>query len=571
MTPPHQQSYTWDLFISYARENQSFVLKQLMEPLRHYRTTEGQPVKVFVDTLSLRAGVNWMVKVTDAILSSRVLVAVYSREFLSSENCLYELDRGASRDPLGARGMFLPIALSAAEGNLVPSAYDRFNWVNAAEEGWFEAVINTLGYRRQGQIQELAFEDEIRLVTAGAPLPPVRVEVLVDSRRIEDAQEIRLISETGTLRGTTTSKTESGVATFREIFFDSAVETTRLLATADGCSAVFSNPFPVIPVPAVETPKGDPGIDATGEVCFFGEPEMIGVAAGDLLQIFSIGGRRTGSIAIPRLSRMVRQCAAGLVFCGWDGSIVLAGNDGSRHEWTLMGKNGFCIPGDVADGFVAGELLVGMWSGEVWRLLPDGSSELHLRHPGGIQALEARGDLLLLADLERSFVVYSGSKSTSSVRTEPVIRRLKVFQDSVVLIGEEQIYEYRIDRDRIFSIGLPMSERIVTVYGMGEETVAVSRGGRGILFHRAEARQTFWIAEGCVPTSLDAEARFYVFRHPDQTYSLWHNRLPVVQGVTGGLAISRSGTHVAIGDGRGIKISLMTAILGSAGAAIGAN
>jgi len=232
MTQPEQQ-FTWDLFISYARESQSFVLKQLVEPLRHYRTADGQPIKIFVDSLSLRAGVNWMVKVTDAIRSSRVMIAVYSREFLASENCLYELDRGASRDPLGARGMFLPIALSPAVGSLVPAAYDGLNWVNVEDEGWFESVIKTLDYRRQGRIQELSFADEIRPATAGGPLPPVRVEVLMDGRRTNEVLEIRLISETGTLRGTTTAKTQNGVATFAEIFFDTPVESTRLLATAE--------------------------------------------------------------------------------------------------------------------------------------------------------------------------------------------------------------------------------------------------------------------------------------------------------------------------------------------------
>ena len=568
---PEQQQFEWDLFISYARENQIFVHKQLVEPLRRYRTADGRPVKIFVDTLSLRAGVNWMVKTTDAIYASRVLVAIYSDEYFDSETCKYELECGASRDPLGERGMFTPIALSAAEGRKVNKAYNRFNWLNATDEGWFEALTNTLGYRLPSRIQTLEFENEIAAATVGAPIPTVGVEVLDEGRRVDDPLEIRIIAESGTLRGTTTVKTQNGMAIFSDIFFDSAVESTRLVATADGCSAVFSSSFAVVPVRTVETPRGDPRIDVTGEVYFFGDPEVIGVAAGETLHVFSTAGQSIGRVAIPRLPRLLRRREAGLAFCAWDGSVVLVGSDGSRREWQLESKHGICVPGDIADGVAKDEMLVGMWSGEVWRLLANGTHELFVRHPFGVQALEAGAGVLLVSDLEGKLGVYNGQTLTLSVSTEPVIRRLKLFQDSAVLIGEQQIYEYRLDTGKIYSVGLPMSERIVTVYGLAEKTVAVSREGRGILFHREQARQTFWTAPGCLPVSTDNDAQLCVFRHPDQTYSLWHDRRPILQGVTGGLAVSRSGKQVALGEGRDIKISSTNAILNSAGGAVGAN
>jgi len=180
-----------------------------------------------------------------------------------------------------------------------------------------------------------------------------------------------------------------------------------------------------------------------------------------------------------------------------------------------------------------------------------------------------QGDEIFLSDLDGNLAVYSGQELTSSIRTEPTIRRLKVFQESAVLIGEEQIYEYSIPRKKIFAVHLPVSERIAAVYGIREKTVAVSRDGRGILFTRQDVSHTFWTTIGCVPVSMDVEARFCVFRNPDQTYSLWHNRRPLLQGVIGGLAVSGCGTYVAMGDGSGIKISLTESILGPAGDGVG--
>lgn len=556
--------YKWDLFISYARENQDFVRKELIEPLRGYRTADGRAVKAFVDTLSLRAGVDWMVKVTEAILESRVLIAVYSAPFFDSENCMYELAGGAQRDPLGARGMFCPVAIDPiAVSGQVPAAYARFNWVDATEDGWFHRLVDTLGYRHHGRIHILEFGAEIAPATAGVPLPPVRVEMQHEGRRVDESEDIRILSEGGTLRGTTTVKSHNGLAVFQDLFFDAPLENTRLVATADGCAASFTNSFSVLPAPIIETPKGDPRIDASGEVCFFGEPEVIGVAASGVLHIFSLVGDRLGRPGIPGLVRFMRPCAGGLVVCGWDGEIVWISPRGERRRWRPFHKNGLSIPGDVT-GASGDELYAGMWSGEVWRLPPDGEAVLLFRHPGGVQALGVLGSEVFVADLDGNLAVYSGQQRTVSVHTEPTIHRLKVFEQSAVLIGEEELYVYSIDKKKIFAVRLPISERIAAVYGIGERAIAVSRQGRGILFNREDTSQNFWTAIGCVPVSMDEDARFCVFRNPDHSYSLWHNRRPLLQGVTGGLAVSRLGTHFAIGEGRGLKISLAESILGSA-------
>lgn len=557
-----QDQYKWDLFISYARENQDFVRKELVEPLRGYRTADGRPVKAFVDTLSLRAGVEWMVNVTDAIMESRVLIAVYSEDYFKSVNCKLELTKGVNRDPLGERGMFCPVALNAAAGSMVPEAYSHFNWANATEDGWFKRLVDALGYRHHGRITVLEFGTEIQPVTVGTPLPQVRVEMQYDGRRVEESEEIRILSEEGGLRGTTTVKSQNGVALFQDLFFDSPLNNTRLVATADGCAASFSNAFSVLAAPVIETPTEDPRIDASGEVYFFGEPEVIGVADSGALRIFSLAGETLSRATIPRRVRLVRSCAGGLSFCGWDGEIVWVSPAGVRRQWKPCHKSRLCVPGDIT---AAGtdEMYAGMWSGEVWHLRPDGGSALHFRHPGGVQTLEARGNEMFLADLDGNLVVYAGQGRTVSVRTEPTIRRLKIFEQSVVLIGEEELYEYSFARRRVFSVRLPISERIAAVYGVGEKTVAVSSQGRGILFNREDASQNFWTTIGCVPVSMDEDARFCVFRNPDQTYGLWYNRRPLLQGVVGGLAVSRSGTHLAIGEGRGLKISLAESILGS--------
>jgi TIR domain len=558
-----QPEYQWDLFVSYAREDKDWLRKELVEPLRAYRTADGRAVSVFVDTDALHAGFNWMEEVMSAIMKCRVLLAIYSKAYFESEPCKFEMVKGVQRDPVGLRGMFRPVAITDV-GKLVPEAYTHLTWLDASDERWFNRLIDALGYRHHGRIHNLQFREEIPAATTGTPLGAVSVEVQCDGRRVEEDEVIRLISESGTLRGTSAAKSDRGLATFHDLFFDAPAESTRLVATADGCTASFSNTFAVLPPPVIKPPEEDPRIDATGEVYFFGDPEVIGIAGNDTVHVFNQACELLGSAALPNPLRLIRACAGGLVFLGWGGEIVWVGANSERREWRPGPRLGFCVPGDVvaASETATGELLVGMWSGEVWQLHADSRCTLRFLHPGGVQKIDTLEGQVFVSDLEGVLAIYCGQECLSSVKTEPTIRRLRAFPDSVVLIGEDRLYQYSIERKRLFSLPVPV--KIAAAYGTGERTVAVSREGQGILLLRDAITENFFTVAGCIPVSMDAQGRFYAFRNPDGTYTLWHNRRPLLQGVAGGLAVSRGGTRVAIGDGSAVKISSMGTIRASA-------
>lgn len=553
-----EQRYEWDLFISYSHTDTDWVTKHLVEPLQACRTADGRIPKLFVDKESIRISFNWMEMITTGILQSGAVVLVLSGDYFEREFCRFELMKTFHLDPTGARHR--TISLLVEPNVALPQTYSHVQALKATEDGWFDVLVQHFGWRRVGRVHALRFASTIADATAGETLPEIRVALECDGQPVQDDGIVTLISEKNTLQGTTSVRTRNGRAKFDDLFLESPVGSTRLIATADGCTAAFSESFAVKPPRAIEAPKKDVLIPARGEPMFLADSQ-IGVIGSDRARIFDRDGTLRAEMPLPWPVRFRKSFEGGLLLCGWSSEVEWLGADGSRRRWTLPPTNGFRIPGDVAPS--GRDLLLGLWSGHIYRLGDNGSVTLELLHPGGVQRLAATDHLMFVADLDGFLGVYRDKVSIQREKLEPNVRMLKLFPDSVVAVGERSVYKYSIESRQLFA--LPMGLALSSARDGGDCIVTVARDGKGIFIDDRLMPRVFHAWPGAVPLSLDSLGDYCVLRNPDQSCSLVHKGRIVFHHPTGSLSVSSSGQWVAVEEEEGIKIVLAASAVAAGG------
>ena len=85
--------YEFDVFLSYKRHD--LILSWLVEVekrLSFWLTQElgGKPAKIFFDKESIETGMNWPIRLRDALQKSRCLVGIWSPEYFRSKWCVTE-------------------------------------------------------------------------------------------------------------------------------------------------------------------------------------------------------------------------------------------------------------------------------------------------------------------------------------------------------------------------------------------------------------------------------------------------------------------------------------------------
>ncbi len=89
--PP--EAYDYDVFISYAREELSWVREHVCVPLENARLADGTKLKVFFDTSTIRVGTAWQDNISLAIDGSHFIVPVYSETYFKKPYCCFEIKR----------------------------------------------------------------------------------------------------------------------------------------------------------------------------------------------------------------------------------------------------------------------------------------------------------------------------------------------------------------------------------------------------------------------------------------------------------------------------------------------
>ena len=155
--------YKYDVFLSYSRKGQweAFV-DDVFEPIfLHWLGEElGRTPVVFKDRTTIHIGQNWHELLEHALQSSRVMVALWSRQYFSSESCRRELSFMLARaHEFRIRGVFDRIILPATihDGNRFPPFLSVLQALNLSEYADpFMAMRSILQEKLSAKLQNLS-------------------------------------------------------------------------------------------------------------------------------------------------------------------------------------------------------------------------------------------------------------------------------------------------------------------------------------------------------------------------------------------------------------------------------
>ncbi len=83
----------YDVFISYAHEEQPWVRENVLRPLQDARLADGRKLSIFYDESTIRVGDAWKDVFCDAIDASKFVIPIYSETYKSKPYCVFELSR----------------------------------------------------------------------------------------------------------------------------------------------------------------------------------------------------------------------------------------------------------------------------------------------------------------------------------------------------------------------------------------------------------------------------------------------------------------------------------------------
>ncbi|MFM8253197.1 MAG: toll/interleukin-1 receptor domain-containing protein [Planctomycetota bacterium] len=118
--------YMYDVFISYKRHREwtPWTREHLGGLLDAYLTQElGRPPSIFIDE-RIEPGADWPNRLATAISGSRILLAVFSRDYFGSQWCLHELDLMHERR-LAFPDSNIIVPVIGHDGDLIPDQVAR--------------------------------------------------------------------------------------------------------------------------------------------------------------------------------------------------------------------------------------------------------------------------------------------------------------------------------------------------------------------------------------------------------------------------------------------------------------
>jgi MinD-like ATPase involved in chromosome partitioning or flagellar assembly len=156
--PPNRRKrpdgYKYDVFISHARDEFTsvWVRERFLPTLKRCLTLEiPREVNIFLDFQEIRASSVWSQQITDAIIHSRVCVAIFTPRYFRSAWCLAEFVSFRSREK--TQQILLPVLLAGA--NSVPPAAAGLQWIDLTRF----ALTSSAAF----DSSELGFEFEVAL------------------------------------------------------------------------------------------------------------------------------------------------------------------------------------------------------------------------------------------------------------------------------------------------------------------------------------------------------------------------------------------------------------------------
>jgi len=99
----------YDVFLSYAHDEQRWVEQHVLAPLRAAKPAGTRSLRIFYDVTSIEVGTSWQETIALAIDGSRFIVPVYSDAYFARNYCHYEIMRAHLKWVASGRVCVLPI------------------------------------------------------------------------------------------------------------------------------------------------------------------------------------------------------------------------------------------------------------------------------------------------------------------------------------------------------------------------------------------------------------------------------------------------------------------------------
>ena len=120
--------YEYDVFLSYSRAAgwSDWVVAHFRPIVQHWLTSElGREARIFHDTRDIMTGDRWPERIQSALDASKIMIALLSRNYFSSEWCVKELGSMYARaEHFRANGLsgriIFPVAIHDSDPNEVP-------------------------------------------------------------------------------------------------------------------------------------------------------------------------------------------------------------------------------------------------------------------------------------------------------------------------------------------------------------------------------------------------------------------------------------------------------------------
>ena len=124
-TPPSQAQVEYDVFISYARENNAE-----MEILEKQLTTSRPYIRIFIDRKDINIGSPWQPQIFESLDKCRKVVVLFSPDYLNSKVCKEEFNIAWVRSREIDQDMIFPIYLYSAD---LPTYMKYRNYLDCRE------------------------------------------------------------------------------------------------------------------------------------------------------------------------------------------------------------------------------------------------------------------------------------------------------------------------------------------------------------------------------------------------------------------------------------------------------
>ena len=522
--------YRYDVFISYASEEREWVRDHVFRPLRQCRRQDGRPPKIFFDVSregGIDAGQQFVEALTEALHSSRHIVPVFSELYLRKDFCDWELSQAFRLDPAARRHLLVPILMDASV--TPPASLALVHSVGPGKtDDWFERLCKGLDLIPGSEEVSLTFLAQPRGARVNLTLEPIEVAFkLANGNTFEVAQDVFISGKNCGLQGTLRVQACKGVATFSDLSCGEPCSDVRLEVVADGLDSLSSEPFDVYEVTATNEFAGKqdllaaPIIPVHGQPIFFENGVAVAMVGKNSVDIFNREGKQLSSSSL-KLRGPIRSCTRfddQLVMLDWLGNVHLLFSTGQAVSWSLNEQGqGFVVPGGVTA--VEDSVLVGFWSGHVFRMSLTAPPTIEFIHSPGVQTIAAIEDRIFIGDLEGNLVTYHDLRRKNTVQIERGLHLLKACQDDLISVGETNLYLIETDPIKI-TVDDSSYGRIASCLGETQLPVIVDADGKGCrLGKQLITSGTFHTVAGATPTSADDGGRYTVFMNPDGTQTV---------------------------------------------------